>query len=231
MSRPVCIMMVKAPRAGAVKTRLVPPLSSSEAATLAACFAQDTLAWVRRLVPEVIVAYAPADGRAPLAALFTSDNLLWFEQRGAELGARLTSAAAHAAALGCSPIIIIGTDSPTLPPAYVARAIDSLSAGESDITLGPTEDGGYYLVGLRKFSDGLFRNVAWSTPQVFSQTAGNAARAGLRRLALPRWYDVDTPADLLRLRAELCTDEAARTRAPHTYQWLLAHAASLPASA
>lgn len=67
--RPVCIVMVKAPRAGAVKTRLTPPLSASEAAALAACFARDTLAAVLRIVPEVIVAYAPSDGRAPLEAL------------------------------------------------------------------------------------------------------------------------------------------------------------------
>jgi glycosyltransferase A (GT-A) superfamily protein (DUF2064 family) len=91
------------------------------------------------------------------------------------------------------------------------------------VALGPTEDGGYYAVGLRAPADGLFESVEWSTPRAYAQTARNAARAGLRLLKLPRWYDVDTPADLLRLRAELSADEAARRRAPSTYKYLRAH--------
>src|SRR5947207_11732307 len=203
MPRPVCIVMVKAPRAGAVKTRLTPPLSEAEAAALAACFARDTLGGVRRVVPEVIVAYDPPDGRAQLEALLADDSLCWLEQRGEGLGERLPAAAAHAAALGHSPVVIVGTDSPTLPVSFVGRADNSLAEGESDIALGPTEDGGYYLVGLRQPSRGLFRNVAWGTPLAYRQTARNAAREGLSTLELPRWYDVDTPADLLRLRDEI----------------------------
>jgi uncharacterized protein len=228
MTRPVCIVMVKAPRAGAVKTRLAPPLSAAEAAALAGCFARDTLACVSSVVRQVIVAYAPADGRAALEALLPAGNLLWLEQRGAGLGERLESAAAHAAALGHGPVIIVGADSPTLPPSFVERAVGALDAGEADVALGPTEDGGYYLVGLRREAGGLFRDVAWSTPLAYRQTADNAARAGLRTLELPRWYDVDTPADLLRLRDELFNDEGARARAPHTYRWLLSHAPSPP---
>src|SRR5919205_4171529 len=96
------------------------------------------------------------------------------------------------------------------------QAAASLSKGEADVALGPTEDGGYYLVGLRESFEGLFRNVEWSTPRVYRQTASNAARLGLRVLELPRWYDVDTREDLLRLRYELRSDEGARERAPHT---------------
>ena len=227
--RPVCIVMAKAPRAGAVKTRLVPPLSGAQAASLAACFAQDTVACVRRVVPTVMLAYAPADGRARLEELFPDGGLLWVEQRGDDLGARLDAAAEHARALGHGPVIIVGTDSPTLPPSFVRLALASLASGESDVALGPTDDGGYYLVGLRQSSGGLFRNVAWSTPLAYRQTAANAARAGLRTLELPRWYDVDTPADLVRLREEIFTDEGARQRARATHRWLLAHASSLPA--
>ena len=227
--RPVCIVMTKAPRAGAVKTRLVPPLSGAQAASLAACFARDTVACVRRVVPEVMLAYAPADGRARLEELFPEGGLLWVEQRGDDLGARLDAAAEHARALGHGPVIIVGADSPTLPPSFVRLALASLDNGETDVALGPTDDGGYYLVGQRQFSGGLFRNVAWSTPLAYQQTAANAAREGLRTLELPRWYDVDTPADLVRLREEILADEAARLRAPATHRWLLAHASSLPA--
>lgn len=231
MARPVCILMVKAPRAGAVKTRLAPPLSTAEAAALAACFARDTLACVRSVLPRVIVAYAPSDGRAQLEALFPGGGLHWLEQRGEGLGERIASAAAHAAALGHGPLVIVGADSPTLPPSAVERAAGSLAAGECDVALGPTDDGGYYLVGLRRPAPDLFRSVAWSTPLAYRQTADNAARLGLRTLELPRWYDVDTPADLLRLREELSADEGARARAPHTYRWLRSHALSPPASA
>ena len=229
MPRPVCIVMVKAPRAGMVKTRLVPPLSHAEAATLASCFARDTVTNVRRVVPSVIVAYAPADGREALEAILTKDNLLWLEQRGADLGARLEAAAAHAASLKFAPIIIVGTDSPTLPLSFIESAINSLSAGESDIALGPTEDGGYYLVGLRQVVGNLFQNIAWSTPLAYEQTIHNAARRGLHILELPRWYDVDTPADLLRLRDEIFTSEESRAQAPSIYQWLQAHVSQLSA--
>lgn len=224
---PICILMVKAPRAGEVKTRLVPPLSGAQAAALAACFAQDTVDALRRVVPDVLVAYAPADGRAALEAILPPGKLSWLEQRGADLGERLSSAFAHASALGHGPVVVVGGDSPTLPASYVARAVASLAAAESDIALGPTEDGGYYLVGLRRPAAGLFQNVAWSTPRAHRQTARNAARLGLRALELPRWYDVDTFADLLHLRDEIFESAQARRRAPATHRWLLEHEALL----
>lgn len=229
MSRPACIVMVKAPRAGAVKTRLVPPLSGAQAAAVAACFARDVVEGLRRLVPDLIVAYAPPGGRAPLEALLPQGGLLWLEQRGADLGARLEAATAHAFALGFGPVVVTGTDSPTLPAAFVGRAVAALAAAQSEVVLGPTEDGGYYLVGLRQPAAGLFQNVAWSTPQAFRQTAANAARLDLRALELPAWYDVDTFPDLLRLRDEIFSVEDARARAPATHRWLLAHDSLLSA--
>lgn len=228
---PVCIVMVKAPRAGEVKTRLAPTLKSAEAASLAACLARDTVESVRRIAREVVVAYAPEDGRAALEALFLDEGLLWLAQRGEDLGARIESAASDAFARGRGPVVIVGTDSPTLPPSFVESAAASLSSKEADVALGPTEDGGYYLVGLRQFFGGLFLNVEWSTPRAYRQTALNASRMGLRVLELPRWYDVDTHADLLRLRDEIFADESARARAPSTHEWLRAHASSLLASA
>ncbi len=227
MSRPVCIVMVKAPRAGAVKTRLMPPLSGAEAASLAACFAKDVVANASRAVQQVVVAYAPSDGRRALEELLPHKDLLWLEQRGDDLGARFEAAIRHAAAQGFSPIIIIGTDSPTLPRSFVETAIDLLAANDSDTVLAPTDDGGYCLVGLRGCTDGLFQNVQWSTPLAYRQTVDNAARLKLRTSTLPTWYDVDTYADLLRLRDEVFTDGAAQTRAPATYEWLCSHEALL----
>ena len=222
MSRPVVIVMVKAPRAGLVKTRLVPPLSKLDAASLAACFAQDVVNNARSVVSDLIIAYAPADGRAALATLLPG-GLLWLAQQGQDLGARLVAAIAHAARLGFSPVIVLGTDSPTLPPAFIATARDALLTEETDVVLGPTMDGGYYLVGLRHPVNNLFQNVAWSTARAYEQTARNAASAGLRLLRLPTWYDVDTFTDLLRLRAEITSDNEARARAQATFRWLRSH--------
>lgn len=212
--------MIKTPSAGSVKTRLMPPLSGDEAATLAACFARDVVKNASRVASELMIAYAPSGGRAALEKYLPPCGL-WSEQRGADLGERLERVAAQAFDEGFGPLIFIGTDSPTLPVSFITEACVSLVAGESDIALGPTEDGGYYLVGLRRRASGLFQNVAWSTPQAYAQTARNAAQMGLRLLELPRWYDIDTFPDLLRLRSEIFSDEEARRRAPNTYQWLL----------
>lgn len=221
MSRTAVIVMVKAPRAGEAKTRLVPPLAADEAAALAARFARDTVAWARRAARRLFVAYAPADGRAALETLLPR-GLSWVEQRGEGLGARLEAVVAHVARLGFGPLIILGADSPTLPASFVREARDALTGAAADLALGPADDGGYYLIGLRRPAPGLFQNVAWSTPAAYRQTADNAARLGLRLRRLPPWYDVDTPEDLARLRDELLRDEAARRRAPNTYEWLRA---------
>ncbi|HWS54914.1 MAG TPA: TIGR04282 family arsenosugar biosynthesis glycosyltransferase [Pyrinomonadaceae bacterium] len=223
MPRPACIVMVKAPRAGAVKTRLVPPLSGAQAAALAACFARDVVSNLRRVAPDVVVAYAPREGREALERLLPPDGLTWLEQRGEDLGERLAAATAEAFARGFGPVVVFGADSPTLPAAFAERAFASLAARESDVAVGPTEDGGYYLVGLSRPAAGLFQNVAWSTPRALRQTLANAARMNLRASVLPAWYDVDNFDDLLRLRAEISAGEGARERAPATRRWLAAH--------
>lgn len=220
MSRPVVIVMVKAPRAGFVKTRLASSFSEEDAATLAECFVQDVVKNVSQITDDLIIAYAPYDGRAKLEAILKQKGLLWLEQRGANLGERLAQIAAQAFDMGFSPLIFIGTDSPTLPTEFINKAIQSLAANESDIALGPTEDGGYYLVGLHRPVTNIFQNIAWSTSETYAQTARNAKQLNLRLLELPLWYDVDTHADLLRLRDEIFLKEEARKRANTTYQWL-----------
>ena len=224
--------MAKAPRAGEAKTRLAPPLTPAEAAGLAACFFADAVALALGVAGRAVVAYAPADGRAALAAevarvvmpeeSLSDERLLWLEQRGDDLGERLAGVVERAFALGLAPLLLVGADSPTLPPAFLASALEALASGRADVALGATDDGGYYAVGLSAPARGLFDSVEWSTPRAYAQTARNAARMGLRLTELPRWYDVDTPSDLLRLRAELSADEAARRRAPATYEWLRA---------
>jgi rSAM/selenodomain-associated transferase 1 len=220
--RPAIIVMVKAPVAGFAKTRLNPPLSESDAASLALCFVQDVINSAKSVVPNVIVAYAPDEGRYMLEASLPN-HLLWVKQQGVDLGERLNSAISYAVDLGFSPVIALGADSPTLPPSYIETAFDALAYGKTDVVLGPTTDGGYYLVGLRKPVPNLFHNIAWSTPHTFHQTAHNIKQLNLRLLEVPQWYDVDTFADLSRLCNELNSDQTARWLAQATNEWLLAH--------
>ena len=222
--------MAKAPRAGEAKTRLAPPLTQGEAACLAACLFADTVALALGAGAAVVVAYAPADGRSSLADALRAalpeaslKDVRWLEQRGEGLGARLAGVAARAFAEGFGPLLLVGADSPTLPPSFLSSALEGLGGGRADVALGATDDGGYYAVGMNEPVPGLFDSVEWSTPRAYAQTAGNGARLGLRLLELPVWYDVDTPQDLARLRAELEDDEDARRRAPSTCGWLRAH--------
>ena len=232
MPRPAVIVMAKAPRAGEAKTRLSPPLTPAGAAGLAACLFADTVSLALCVAAEVVVAYAPADGRAALEDTLRAaglggrpgaERVRWLEQRGDDLGERLAGVVERASGLDLAPLLLVGADSPTLPPAFLASALEALAEGRAEVALGPTDDGGYYAVALRAPAVGLFDSVEWSTPRAYAQTARNAARAGLRLLELPRWYDVDTPADLLRLRAELDADRDARRRAARTYEYLRAH--------
>jgi hypothetical protein len=218
----VIVVMVKAPIAGFVKTRLTPPLSQSDAATLAQCFLKDIVDSVKRVVPEIIVAFTPPEGRDVLERSLPK-QLLWFSQKGNDLGERLNSAVTHAHDLGFNPIIVLGTDSPTIPASFIETALNALVSGETDVVLGPATDGGYYLVGLNRSQPELFQNIEWSSPSTFQQTARKANQLNLRLLTLPEWYDVDTPADLITLTNELLSDPELRGRAPETCQWLLDH--------
>ena len=106
----------------------------------------------------------------------------------------------------------VSSDGPTLPAAYIERAVELL--GGHDVVLGPAEDGGYYPIGLRQYQPGLFLGVSWSTEHVTAQTRERARVLGLRLAQLPQRYDVDTPADLERVRADLGRI-ASPGRAPH----------------
>lgn len=220
--KPVIVVMVKAPRPGQVKTRLMPELTPEEAASLAAAFLRDTVRNALRCGPAVLIAYAPADGYPTLAALLPFP-LQWVSQQGADLGERLEEVIAAAEALGFGPVVIVGTDSPTLPLSHLADALSTLEAGKAELVLGPTEDGGYYVVGVRRHVRGLFGNVAWSTSSACADTLANGQRLGLRTALLPAWYDIDTFDDLLRLRQDFKSDPGLAAHAPETFEWLQSH--------
>lgn len=210
-------IMAKAPRAGAVKTRLCPPLRPPEAAELARCFlldAVDRVAAVAGVRP--VLAYAPVEARSEFESVAPGFALL--AQQGEDLGARQTRLVSEILDLGHEAALMIGTDSPTLPAECVDEAVALVMARDVDLVLGPTDDGGYYLIGLRRPCPALFQGMPWSTSAVLARTLERAQRLGLRVACLPAWFDVDTKADLERLAAELAVSPGHLPR--HTREFL-----------
>jgi rSAM/selenodomain-associated transferase 1 len=211
-------IMAKAPRAGGVKTRLCPPLLAADAAALYRCFLLDKIAAVRALSgARPVVAYTPDEAQAEFAALAPDFTLV--PQRGPDLGARLQATLAGLLAAGHLGAIAVDSDTPTLPREFLQQAVDCLTHPGPDVVLGPTEDGGYYLIGVRAAHRTLFDGVPWSTSAVLEITLRRAAAAGLKAVCTPAWFDVDTPDDLRRLQKMLDGDPSAAD-AGHTGRFL-----------
>ena len=195
------LVVAKRPAPGRTKTRLTPPLSPEQAAALYECFLRDTLDLVRRLSGVApAIAYLPAEERAYFEALAPDFELLL--QEGDDLGERLDSALTRLLVAGYQHVAIMNSDGPTLPLACLTRAFEAL-AGGADVVLGPCDDGGYYLIGLKQPAPQLLREVRMSTPDVLADTLAIAAEEGLNVELLPTWYDVDDAESLERLKAEL----------------------------
>ena len=211
-------VMARAPEPGQVKTRLVPPLSYESAAELYRCFLLDKLLQVAGL-PEIdpYLAYTPTGARQSMLELLPEAFTL-IPQAGSSLGDRLHRLSAILLERGHPAAILIDSDSPTLPTPYMLDAVARLQSGNTDLVLGPAEDGGYYLIGLKRPCRALFDDIPWSGPEVLTQTLNRAATQRLRVSTLPSWFDVDTPDDLIRLRRDLTT--TGTTVASHTRSFL-----------
>jgi len=215
------MIMAKVPQAGEVKTRLCPPLSPQEAMTLYYAFLRDKIAQVQSLeAASPTITYTPSDGRSIFATLAPGFTLI--AQQGADLGARLANAFAQCFAAGHTGVIAIDSDTPTLPTNFLQQAIALLAIPKADVVIGPSDDGGYYLIGLRALHHELFENMPWSTNVVVPETIRRATAKGLQVAWLPPWFDVDTPEDLERLQSTL---EYTPGQAPwHTRQFFLQRA-------
>lgn len=207
-ARGLCALavMIKAPRAGAVKTRLVPPLDHDEAAALSGCFLRDTASNIADVASigaaEGVAAYTPVGAESAFNGLLHAGfNLV--AQRGESFGERLFHAAEDLLALGYQSLCLIDSDSPTLPSPFLVDAVRWLAQPGDRVVLGPSDDGGYYLIGLKHAHARLFEDIAWSTDQVLRQTIERACELGLEITLLPAWYDVDDGATLGRLCDEL----------------------------
>ncbi|MDX1546546.1 MAG: TIGR04282 family arsenosugar biosynthesis glycosyltransferase [Rhodothermales bacterium] len=204
------IVFAKPPEPGAVKTRLTALLTAEEAAALYAAFLQDALHQYAALGVAVRLYLAPSGAALPSGMVPPGVSV--HRQQGDGLGARMQHAFVETFAAGHPRAVVIGTDHPTLPSAFIRQAFAAL-AEPLAVCLGPSDDGGYYLLGMNDFFPQLFEGMAYSHGAVFEQTLSRAAGAGARLTVLPPWYDVDTPAALRRLAAEL---EAEGAGAPHT---------------
>ena len=119
-------------------------------------------------------------------------------------------------------MLAIDSDTPTLPTDFLQQAVHLIATPETEVVIGPTEDGGYYLIGLRALHRELFADMPWSTAAVVPQTRQRAAAKGLQIAWLPPWFDIDTVEDLQRLRAMLTQTTATEPR--HTRQFFLEYA-------
>ena len=210
------LVVAKRPAAGQTKTRLTPPLSPEMAAALYEGFLRDTLDLMRGL-PGVhpVLAYLPAGDEAYFHGLAPDFDCML--QVGENLGERLDHATRRFLEQGYRHVVVMDSDSPTLPWDYLAQAFQALEEGW-DVVLGPCEDGGYYLIGFGQPRSRLLREVQMSTPSVTQQTLALAAEENLRVHLLPVWYDVDDAAGLARLAAEL--DGGQDGIARHTREFL-----------
>lgn len=226
-------VMTKAPRAGASKTRLVPPLSDGEAAALSACFLRDTCDNIARIsldgTAAGVAVYTPLNDEAVFEDL-VPDTFGLLGQRGRSFGERLFHAAEDLFSLGYNSLCLIDSDSPTLPPAFLRGAVSALAVPGDRIVLGAAKDGGYYLIGLKIAHRRVFEEIDWSTAKVLAQTIERAREINLPVQVLPPWFDVDDASSLRQLCDELfLTNGNGNSRAqpgpiayqaPHTRRYL-----------
>ena len=197
--RSALVVFAKAPVPGQVKTRLCPPLTPDEAATLHGSFVLDTLERTRTAAAKLklpfdrYLACAPSSTLAFFKIMEERQAVTLIDQTGDGLGERMRRT--FDLLLGrYEQVLIVGTDVPSLPLTHFKHALGLLDS--NDLVLGPALDGGYYLIGLKRTAPELFSDIPWSTDQVLTLTQEKARKLGLKIALLPVWRDVDTIDDL-----------------------------------
>lgn len=205
------VIFAKAPVPGQVKTRLCPALTEDEAATLHGSFVLDTLERTKaaaatfKLSFDRVLACAPSSTHVFFRIMEARHGVTLLDQEGDDLGARMRHTFDQLFARGYRQICLVGTDVPSLPLTHYRDAFAGLT--RHDLTLGPANDGGYYLIGMTRPHPALFEHIPWSTDQVLTLTEQKAAAAGLKTALLPRWNDIDTLEDLQGLMDDCIADK------------------------
>jgi rSAM/selenodomain-associated transferase 1 len=216
------VIMAKAPRPGVVKTRLTQSLPLAAVVELYRCLLHDTVALARSLDDVDIAIMCPASDAEDLSRV-VGDKTPIVAQSGDGLAAGLTSVFAHFAAADHRRIVAFNSDSPHLPASILNSAFQAL--GQSDVVIGPTHDGGYYLVGATASHAGLFAGDGLGTTNAYEMLRGRVRALGLSVSLTDAFYDIDVADDLSRLAGEL---RSAPARAPRTAQWLMEWRKAMP---
>ncbi len=214
-SRRAVVVFTKPPRPGEVKTRLIGAVSAAQAADLHRAFLADFCERLTGWDGTILMAWALRAEEAVPEGPYPG-----FAQVGSDLGQRLLHGLTRALSASAAAVAV-GSDHPELPRARLDEAFAELARG-ADVVLGPADDGGYYLVGVKPSSlvPRLFEEIAWSTETVLASTLERCRELGLSVALLPMESDVDTPADLMRLAARLSDRQAGPPACPATREVL-----------
>jgi rSAM/selenodomain-associated transferase 1 len=188
---------------GAVKTRLARGIGAESAAALHRQFLRTLLQRFSAVAAARVLVYSPAERERDFAGLAEGARDSWQlePQSAGDLGQRMAACFQSAFRQGCERVVLIGSDSPTLPVSWITQAFDELAT--YPVVLGPSSDGGYYLVGASRTVPPIFEDIRWGTDAVWDQTLRRLDAAGIPVALLAAWYDVDEVEDLRRLAAEL----------------------------
>lgn len=222
MNNPTLVIMAKEPQVGLTKTRLCPPLTPTQATQLYEALLRDSIALASNLEGiDLAIAVTPPESTAYFKRISPPGTLL-IPVECVDIGDCLTQVLGNMLEIGYPKVLAFNADGPTLPQEYLQSAVQMLD--KYDVVLGPSEDGGYYLVGLKQLYPEIFMGITWSTPLVLAQTLSKIEVLGLQVGQLLSWYDVDTDADLARLQDELVA--LPNDRLTYTRQFLEDLAAS-----
>jgi rSAM/selenodomain-associated transferase 1 len=207
-------VMAKAPVAGQVKTRLLSSFTDEEAAELSRSLLVDQLNHLQELdKTDFYLAFAPDDARLLMEQLAPACFYL-FPQQGDDLGGRMAAVFERLFQMGHKNIALIGGDLPPVPLRFFDQAYAFLESSKKRVVLGPSRDGGYYLVGCNRPTPEMFRGMSWSHSEVLTETQNKLSSLKVNYDLLPLWFDIDTADDLRHL--ESVSDNALKKAMPNT---------------
>ncbi|NQU94655.1 MAG: glycosyltransferase [Candidatus Omnitrophica bacterium] len=195
------VIFAKEPKKHDIKTRLSSFLSDTDRVDLYKAFLKDTVNLAKSVKCDRRIMAYDSRSKNPGSLKKIAPRFKFYRQKGKDLGRRMHNAFRNASKDEDSKTLIIGSDAPNLPSDLVKKAFRKLE--KNDLVLGPSRDGGYYLIGLKKPCGALFSNIKWSSQEVLGDTLKKAKRLKKKVALLDKWYDVDTPLELFRLVRDL----------------------------
>jgi rSAM/selenodomain-associated transferase 1 len=199
-SRDCLIIFVKYPQAGKVKTRLAKSIGEENAARLYRALVETLLKRTNSDKFQRIIFYSPR-GKGKEMRRWLGEDFAFVPQKGKGLGERLSGAFKFAFRNGAKRVIAIGSDSPTLDKKFIAEAFGELK--DAQCVIGPALDGGYYLIGLSSWIDGIFKGIQWSTESVLNRTISKLKQLNIKHILLGKSFDIDSYQDIILLRKRL----------------------------